>query len=439
VYLEYEYQNVSFISSLCHTRFLKEVIKGMNTRVEKACGIDVHQAFLAATILTSAGTKDTREFSTCLDGLVNLRTWILENGCQRVAIESTGIYHIPTYTILEGKVETMVANPLQIKNIPGRKNDNIDSEWIAEVCLNGQIKPSYIPCREIRDLRELTRTHVKFTQSRTTLKNKVHKILQRSGVRISGVLSDIFGKSGITILNGIMDGKSIEQIFNKLDKRVKNKKSEIKDAMKGELNQNDIFVIKECLETVKFLDARIKEFDSRIFQSIKGMQKELEILMSIPGIGFTIAAAAIAEIGDIKVFPSPKNLVSWSGLAPAVNESAGKSSNGHITKHGNKYLRTILVQAANSISIGKPNKLRFFYQRIMAKKGHKKAIVALARKLASIIHHLLANNEKYSEEEPKEKRVRLPKFVPVQDLDIDGMIELLCEAGYTVNKSSSAR
>lgn len=411
----------------------------MNTRVEKACGIDVHQAFLAATIVTASGTKDTREFSTCLDGLMDLRKWILENSCQRVAIESTGIYHIPTYTILEGKVETIVANPLQIKNIPGRKNDDIDSEWIAEVCLNGQIKPSYIPCREIRDIRELTRTHVKFTQSRTALKNKVHKILQRAGVRISGVLSDIFRKSGVTILNGIMDGKSIDIIFTELkDKRIKNKKTEIKDALKGELSQIDIFVIKECLEAVKYLDAKITEFDSRIFQSLTGMQKKLEILMSVPGIGSTIAAAAIAEIGDIEVFPDPKNLVSWSGLAPAVNESAGKSSNGHITKHGNKYLRTILVQAANSIAVGKPNKLRFFYQRIKAKKGHKKAIVALARKLASIIHHLLSNNEKYSEEELTEKKVKFPKFVSLQDLDMDGIIEILCEAGYTVNKSSSA-
>jgi hypothetical protein len=168
------------------------------------------------------------------------------------------------------------------------------------------------------------------------------------------------------------------------------------------------------------------------------MRREQDILMSIPGIGFTVAAAAVAEIGDIKVFPKPKNLVSWSGLAPAVNESAGKSSNGHITKRGNKYLRTILVQAANSIAIGKPNKLRFFFQRIKAKKGHKKAIVALARKLASIIHHLLANNEKYSEEELKEKTVKLPKFFPMQELDTDGMIEILCRAGYIINKSSSA-
>jgi transposase/CRISPR-associated protein Csx1 len=168
------------------------------------------------------------------------------------------------------------------------------------------------------------------------------------------------------------------------------------------------------------------------------MQEKLEILMSIPGIGFTIAAAVIAEIGDIRVFSKPKNLVSWSGLAPAVNESAGKSSNGHITKHGNKYLRTILVQAANSIAIGKPNKLRFFYQRIKAKKGHKKAIVALARKLASIIHHLLSNNEKYSEEELKEKQVKLRKFVSIKELNMDEMIEILCEAGYTINKGSTA-
>jgi len=411
----------------------------MNKRVEKACGIDVHQAFLAATILTSSGIKDTREFSTCLDGLLDLKTWILENRCQRVAIESTGIYHIPTYTILEGEVETIVANPLQIKSIPGRKNDDIDSEWIAEVCLNGPIKPSYIPGKEIRGLRELTRSHVKFTHTRTVLKNKVHKILQRAGVRISGVLSDIFGKSGIIILNGILDGKAIEQISSELnDKRIKKRMPELKDAIKGELSQNDIFVIKECLETVKFLDAKIKEFDSRISQSLSEMQREQEILMSIPGIGFTISAAAIAEIGDIKVFPRPKNLVSWGGLAPAVDESAGKSSNGHITKHGNKYLRTILVLAANSIAIGKPNKLRFFYQRIKGKKGHKKAIVALARKLAAIIHHLLSNNEKYSEEELKEKKVIFPKFVPVQDLNLDEMIELLCEAGYTVNKNSSA-
>jgi transposase len=297
----------------------------MNIRVEKACGIDIHKAFLSATILTVAGTKDTRKFSTSIEGLLDLRAWITENGCQRAAIESTGIYWIPAYTILEDKVETIVANPLQIKHIPGRKTDTLDSEWIAEICLNGQIKPSYIPCREIRDIRELTRTHVKLTQERTAYKNRIHKLLQRAGIRISGILADIFGKSGSIILNGILNGKSIDQTFEDIKyKKIQKKKSEVKEAIKGELSHNDIFVIKECLESINFLNNKIKTFDSMIFQSLKGMRRELEIVMGIPGIGFTIAASALAEIGDIKVFPEPKNLVSWSGLAPAINESAGK-------------------------------------------------------------------------------------------------------------------
>jgi len=410
----------------------------MNIRVEKACGIDIHQAFLMATMLDLAGTKDTRRFSTCIEDLLSLREWLVDNKCQRVAIESTGVYWIPTYTLLEGKVETIVANPLQIKNIPGRKNDILDSEWIAEICLNGQIKPSYIPPKEIREIRELTRSHVKLTQARTAFKNRAHKVLSRAGIHISGVLTDIFGKSGQIILNGILNGKTIDQTFVEIkNKRIKIKKTEIKESLKGELSQNDIFVIKECLESIKFFDKKIKEFDSKINQNLKGMSKEMKILMSIPGVGFTTAAAIMAEIGNIGVFSKPKKLVGWSGLAPSINESAGKSSNGHITKKGNKFLRTILVLAANSIAIGRPNKLRFFYQRIKGKKGHKKAIVALARKLVSIIHHLLTFKEVYSEEEGKQKQFKLPKFIPVKDFSIDDMIGILCEAGYSVNKTAA--
>lgn len=409
----------------------------MNIRVEKACGIDMHQAFLMATMLDLAGTKDTRRFNTCIEDLLNLREWLLDSKCQRVAIESTGVYWIPTYTLLEDTVETIVANPLHIKNIPGRKNDVLDSEWIAEICLNGQIKPSYIPPKEIREIRELTRSHVKLTQARTAFKNRVHKVLSRSGIHISGVLSDIFGKSGMTILNGILNGKTIDQTFTEIkNKQIKIKKTEIKESLKGKLSQNDIFVIKECLDSIKFFDQKIKEFDSKINQNLKGMQKEMKILMSIPGIGFTTAAAIIAEIGNIDEFSKPKKLVGWSGLAPAINESAGKSSNGHITKKGNKFLRTILVLAANSIVISRPNKLRFFYQRIKAKKGHKKAIVALARKLVSIIHHLLKFKEMYLEEEGKQKIFKPPKFIPVPDFSIDDMIGILCEAGYSVNKTA---
>jgi transposase len=376
----------------------------MNVRVEKACGIDVHKSFLVATILTCEGVKETKEFNTGLEDLINLRDWIMERHCQRVAMESTGIYWTPLYTCLEGKVETIVANARYIKNIPGRKTDNLDSEWIAELCLNGQIKPSFIPSKGIRELRDL---------------------------------SELFGIAGLQILNGILNKKNIDDVLKDV-KRIGKKKAAVKEAVRGELSQTDIWLIRECLETIDFLKRKINLLDSMINQQIEKEQKQnqMQILMTIPGISYTSASAILAEIGDINVFPHPKSLVGWSGLAPSLNESAGKSSNGHITKKGSKYLRRMLVQCAHVIAGHRPNKLRFFYQRIMMRKGKKIAIVALARKLLSIIHHLLKNNEKYSEDEIKPKKIKLPKFQSISEFSVDEMIDIISKAGYTVKEIS---
>jgi len=405
--------------------------------VEKACGIDVHKSFLVATILTCDAAKETKEFNTGLEDLINLRDWLMERHCQRVAIESTGIYWIPVYTCLEGKVETIVANARQIKNMPGRKTDYLDSEWLAEICLNGQIKPSFIPSKEIRELRDLTRTRTKTTQTMTAFKNRVHKVLEKANIRISGVLSELFGIAGIQILNALLDKKNIDEVLKKV-KRIGKKKAAIKEAVRGELSQTDIWLIRECLETIDFLKRKINLLDSMINQRIENTKKQdqMQILMSIPGISFTSASAILAEIGDISVFPNPKSLVGWSGLAPSLNESAGKSSNGHITKKGSKYLRRMLVQCAHVIAGHRPNKLRFFFQRILMKKGKKIAIVALARKLLSIIHHLLKNSEKYVEDSLKPKQIKQRKFQSISEFSLDEMIEIISRAGYTVDKSS---
>jgi transposase len=409
----------------------------MNIRVEKACGIDVHKSFLVATILTCDAAKETKEFNTGLEDLIRLREWLMERHCQRVAIESTGIYWIPVYTCLEGKVETIVANARQIKNMPGRKTDYLDSEWIAEICLNGQIKPSFIPSKEIRELRDLTRTRTKTTQTMTAFKNRVHKVLEKANIRISGVLSELFGIAGLQILNALLDKKNIDEVLKKV-KRIGKKKAAIKEAVRGELSQTDIWLIRECLETIDFLKKKINLLDSMINQRIENTKKQdqMQILMSIPGISFTSASAILAEIGDINVFPNPKSLVGWSGLAPSLNESAGKSSNGHITKKGSKYLRRMLVQCAHVIAGHRPNKLRFFFQRILMKKGKKIAIVALARKLLSIIHHLLKNNEKYREDSLKPKQIKQLKFQSISEFNLDEMIEIISRAGYTVDKGS---
>jgi len=181
--------------------------------------------------------------------------------CQRVAMESTGIYWTPLYTCLEGKVETIVANPRHIKNIPGRKTDYLDSEWIAELCLNGQIKPSFIPSKGIRELRDLTRTRTKTIQTMTAFKNRVHKVLEKANIRISGVLSEIFGIAGLQILNGILNKKNIDEVLKNV-KRIGKKKAAIKEAVRGELSQTDIWLIQECLEIIDFLKKKISSLDS---------------------------------------------------------------------------------------------------------------------------------------------------------------------------------
>jgi transposase len=306
----------------------------MNVRVEKACGIDVHKSFLVATILTYEGVKETKEFNSGIEDLINLRDWIIERGCQRVAVESTGVYWTPLYTCLEGKVETIVANPRHIKNISGRKTDYLDSEWISELCLNGQIKPSFIPSKGIRELRDLTRTRTKTIQTMTAFKNRVHKVLEKANIRISGVLSELFGIAGLQILNGILDKKNIDDVLKDV-KRIGKKKAAIKDAISGGLSQTDIWLIRECLETIDFLKKKINLLDSVINQRIEKEQRQnqLQILMTIPGISFTSASAILTEIGYITVFPRPKNVVGWSGLAPALNESAYRHHRG-LCKNG---------------------------------------------------------------------------------------------------------
>ncbi len=322
--------------------------------------------------------------------------------------------------------------------MPGRKTDNLDSEWIAELCLNGQIKPSYIPSKGIRELRDLTRTRTKTIQTMTAFKNRVHKVLEKANIRISGVLSEIFGIAGLQILNGILNKKNIDDVLKDV-KRIGKKKAAIKESVRGELSQTDIWLIRECLEIIDFLKKKINFLDSMINQQIKKEQKQdqMEILMTIPGISYTSASAILAEIGDINVFPFPKSLVGWSGLAPSLDESAGKSSNGHITKKGSKFLRRMLVQCAHVIARCRPNKLRFFFQGILMRKGKKIAIVALARKLLSIIYHLLKNDENYIEDEIKPKKIRLPKFQSISELSLDEMIDIISKAGFTVKEISS--
>lgn len=408
----------------------------MISRVERACGCDVHKSSIAATIVSADGSAVSRNFSTQVIGLLDLRTWIEDHGVERVLIESTGIYWIPVHAILEGVTEVHLVNPLFIKYLPGRKTDQQDSAWLAEIALNGLYKPSYIPPRPIRALRDLTRTHRKLIEERTRYKNRIHKLLVKNGIRLAGVLSSLFGPSGTTILEGLLQKKTVPEILQAITHhRILKKGNEIEQAICGELCETDIFIIQKSLEAIRFLNNQITEYTERIQTELREYYSDLKVLMSIPGIGLTIGSVLIAEIGAISQFATPKHLVSWAGLAPAVYESAGQSKHGHITKRGSKHLRTALIEAAHGIARRGPSSLKEFFQRIRLKKGYKIAIVALARKLLTIIHHLLKHQEFFEEEGRPQKKGRTPgKPVQVQHFDVHQMIEILVSAGYVVGK-----
>ncbi len=409
----------------------------MNRRWDKACGADVHKRFIEATILTSDGTNKHRRFNTDINSLMEFREWLIDDDCPVIAIESTGIYWIPIHTILEGIIEVQVANAYNIKHIPGRKTDIRDSEWLAEICINGMIEPSRIFPKEDRELRDLTRAREALVNSRTQVKNRVHVVLDTANIKLSSAFTDIFGKSGIELVNGLISGKPIEAIIGETDNsRIKKRSEEIKQAVKGTLGSTQAFVIKECTEIIQTIDSRIKNIDAEIRSRMKAKEEDLKIAMSVPGIGFVAGSTVLAEIGNIKDFKTPDKLASWTGIVSSVYQSADKLNTGKITKRGSKHLRWILVEIAQaSIKVKRRTKLKTFFQRIKTRQGFKKAIVALARKILCILHHLLINREPYKEnDEAPIKSLKLPKVKVPNTMSPDEMIKILSDAGYVVSK-----
>ncbi len=409
----------------------------MNKRWDKACGADIHKRFIEATILTSDGTNKHKRFYTDIKSLMEFKEWLIDGDCPVVAIESTGIYWIPIHAILEGAIEVQVANAYNIKHIPGRKTDIRDSEWLAELCINGMIEPSRIFPKEDRELRDLTRAREALVNSRTQVKNRVHVVLDTANIKLSNAFTDIFGKSGIELVNGLISGKPIEAITGDTNNSwIKKRAEEIKQAVKGTLGTTQSLVIRECTEIIKTIDSRIKNIDAEIRSRMMAKDEDLKIAMSIPGIGFVAGSTILAEIGNIKDFKTPDKLAAWTGIVSSVYQSADKLNTGKITKRGSKHLRWILAEVAQgAIKVKRRTKLKTFFQRIKARQGFKKAIIALARKILCILHHLLTNREPYKEnDETPIKNLKLPKYKISNAMTADEMIKILSDAGYVIYK-----
>jgi transposase len=408
----------------------------MEKQKYKVCGADIHKKFLVATILSRDGTKTTGRFGMNLDEIIRFKDWVIENNCEQVAVESTGVYWVPIHMVLEQRIEVIVANAYKIKHTPGRKTDMRDSEWLAQLCLNGMIEPSRIFPEEDRELRTLTRVRENFVNNSTQMKNRIHQALESSCIKISSVLSDIFGKSGRQILDGLLEGKSLDEILNGISsKKILKKEQELRDAVKTSLDPAKILMIRNCLELMEEIQKRIKKLDAEIMKRLERLKEDLEIVMSFPGFAFTSASAILAEIGNYRDFKNGEKLAAWCGLTPSVSQSANKLVTGNITKQGSKHIKRMLIQSAHAISRTKDSRLKRFFLRVKAKAGTKKAAVALARKVLCILHHLLINREMYQENgKVKSKPVKSDRTSSPVQMSEQDMIETLVKAGLSCTK-----
>jgi len=347
-------------------------------------------------------------------------------------MESSGIYWVPIYVaLMDSGFQVTVANAHQVKAIPGRKTDELDSQWLARVFSAGLVKPSYIPEKKIMELRNLTRLRVSLLEEQTIFKNRAHKILQICNIRLASKLSNIFGKDGQMLLNALMKRESIEEVIEKYgSQRLKAKKEEVKESILGVLNETAIIQLKICRENINRLEEQIRQLNAKIATLVN--KKDVERISKVPGLGETSVSAVIAEIADPRRFQNDKKINSWSGLAPSTYQSAGKTAkSGHITKKGNKWLRRILVQCATVAVKARNSQIRLFYLRIRGRRGHKIAIVATARKLLEIIWHLLITGEEYIDRHYVKKTITKSRKETLK-LALEEAIPPLKQAVYTI-------
>ena len=367
--------------------------------VNKSCGLDIHKCFLIATTLCRSGEKKQERFQRNEDGILALRNWVLSEKCDVVACESTSDFWVPIYDSLIKHLPVIVGNARDMKAFTHKKTDKVDSEFIAKLALNNMVQSSRVFPKNHRDFRSNIRLRHELVQKRTDIKNEAHSILAPEMFNLKDVLTDIFGKNGRNILSGITSGKPIDEIIECLSPYVRKKSSQIREILNKEISQSAIFRLQICLELIKHLDDEIESLEKVIFSyAYSNHKREMEILMSVPGIGELGAATLIAEIGNFKDFSTGDKLASLLGVVPNVYQSADKFYNGRLTKRGSKEARWILTQIAQSASRKKNSKLKEFFNRKKKSIGHAKSIIALARKIVTIVWHLVTNDEIYEDE-----------------------------------------
>lgn len=364
------------------------------------CGLDVHKASVVACLITTppAGRplKEIRTFGTMTADLLALADWLTTAGCSAVAMESTGVYWKPIYNLLEDQFTLLVVNAQHLKAVPGRKTDVKDAEWIADLLRHGLLRASFVPPQAQRELRDLTRYRTSLVQERARLVNRLQKVLEDANIKLAGVATDITGVSARAMLAGLLAGETDGAVLAELAQgRLQAKRSVLAQALTGRVRDHHRFLLTEHLAHLDYLDEAVDRFSDELAERLRADEEVISLMDTAPGINRRLAEIVLAEIGsDLSRFPSAHHLASWAGVCPGNNESAGKRKSGK-TRKGSRWLRQALIEAAHGAGRTKHTYLGAQFRRLAARRGKKKAVVAVAHSLVVIVYHILTRKEPY--------------------------------------------
>lgn len=374
----------------------------MDEIIDTACGIDVHQASVVACVVRGGPKRimqrETRTFGTTTRELLRLRDWLIESRCTHVGMEATGIYWRPVHAILENEFSVIVGNAHHIKNVPGRKTDVCDAEWIATLIKHGLIRPSFIPPKPQRDLRDLVRYRRRLVESRSAERNRLLKMLELANIKLSSFVTNVFGVSGMAMLRALAAGSVDAAAMAQLAKgRLRKKLPHLEEALEGNVEEHHRFLLGLHLRRLEELDEHIKTLDARIDEKLGPYRADVERLMGIPGVDKQVASVVIAEVGpDVSPFKSAAHLAAWAGVCPGNNESAGKRRQTSM-RRGNRHLVTALVEGALAATRRAGSYYREKFYRLKARRGHKRAVVAIAHRLLNSIYAMFSTGARYRE------------------------------------------
>jgi transposase len=374
----------------------------MERLIERVGGLDVHKKTITACVRVPGPPRDrvhhVATFGTTAAQLLALRDWLAAHAVTHVAMESTGVYWKPVYYVLEERFTCLLVNAAHVKQVPGRKTDVRDCEWLAQLLEHGLLRGSFVPPEPIRELRDLTRYRQVLVQERTREANRVHKILTDAGIQLASVASDVLGASGRAMLAALVEGTTDPAVLAELAQgKLRRKLPALREALVGRFRSHHARLLTHMLAHLDYLDEAVEDLAAQIDAALVPFAREAQRLDVIPGVGPRTAEILIAELGvDMRQFPTARHAASWAGLCPGTHESAGKRRAVR-TRKGNRWLRAALIEAALAAVNVRDSALAARYRRLVPHRGHKKAIVAVAHKILTTAYLLLAEGREYRE------------------------------------------